>query len=1065
MSNSIKGYVRTVAASLTMASTVLSLAGFAAFPVAAYAVAPADFGLREGDVIRATGDLDLYIVNDMGYKRLFVNPAIFNLYGHLGWSKVKEVAPSTRDAFVTSGLFRVDGDAKVYGLDVVSEDVANLRWVNTTGAQAVADDANFFKKVFTINAAEKALYGMGADYTSVLQVPNYSRGTTVSTGPLSASLASDNPASGAIVSTAAAVDLAHFAVSGSGLVTKVVLKRVGLSADASLANVYLFVGNKRVSDSATVTTSTITFANSAGFFSAPATFSVRADMAGSSGETVGVQLTQLNDSVMSVSGNLHSIATASLAGVTVGSNTATSAPSSANAPGYTLWSASFNTTVRDAYLKHVAFKQVGSMPVDAIRNYNLYLDSVLVAAGTINADGSMVDFDMGSVGYLVKSNNHTLELRGDIVKGSNRTYSFAIQNKADVIITDSQYGANMPLGGTVPTTATSLTIPAGSVSVQTDSTFNTTNFVTGASSIPVARYILTGYGEDMKISQLVASISSPGHINLDNVSLWVNGSQVASAKNFVGAQLTFDLGSSLVVAAGSSTTVEVRLDSKTSGVNSVGTSVAATLMGVSNNAQGVSSGAVSTVPSTSGITGPTLTLVTGALTKALDTSVSSHVESPNQTKVKIGAIVIQAGNAEPIRVSNVQVALAVTGANINKYANLYISENTTPILPQATNNFSTNFTLAKNESRVITVYADAGNVASGSNSSTIQGTYTVTASGVDTGTSGLGFSSFAGQTITFSLATMATTTLSNDSMVGQYVLAGSTVTVAKYHMSMSAGAGTATVTDMHFTVTGSSSAGTISKITVAGKDATVISGVASVSGLAIAIPSGFSGVDVPVTVTYNTVGFGGVAKANDTSILTLDEIKYTSGNTVKTSPAVSQAARTMRLIASYPTLAIAAPADAKLVNGQVKIATFTVSAPLSGNITLHDLPLTFFTTGGATASSSGTTAGTSILVKDGNTTITTTTPAVFSVSTSSTGSETVSFTNGYTVTAGTTKVFDIYFSNIGGSLGNAGTSSFGTKLGSAATFTFDDVNGGNPGLLSTGTNIFTYPTNTATVSN
>ena len=42
--------------------------------------------------------------------------------------------------------------------------------------QAVADDANFFAKVFTINAAEKALYGVGADYTSVTQVPNYARG-------------------------------------------------------------------------------------------------------------------------------------------------------------------------------------------------------------------------------------------------------------------------------------------------------------------------------------------------------------------------------------------------------------------------------------------------------------------------------------------------------------------------------------------------------------------------------------------------------------------------------------------------------------------------------------------------------------------------------------------------------------------------------------------------------------------------------------------------------------------------------------------------------------------------
>jgi hypothetical protein len=282
-------------------------------------------------------------------------------------------------------------------------------------------------------------------------------------------------------------------------------------------------------------------------------------------------------------------------------------------------------------------------------------------------------------------------------------------------------------------------------------------------------------------------------------------------------------------------------------------------------------------------------------------------------------------------------------------------------------------------------------------------------------------------------------------------------------MSMSSGAGTATVTDLHFTVTGSSSAGTVASIMVAGKSAPVISGIASISGLALNVPSGFSGVDVPVTVTYNTVGFSGVAKSNDTSILTLDEIKYTSGNTVKSTPAVSQAAKTMRLIAAYPTISIAAPATS-LVNGSVKVATITVSAPASGNVTLHDLPLTFFTTGGTTASTSG--GATAILVKDGNTTVTTTVPTSgLSISTSTTGSITVSFTGGYTLNAGTTKVFDIYFNNIGGSLGAAGTSAFGTKLGTSSTFTFDDVNGGIPGLLSTGANIYSYPTDTATIHN
>lgn len=147
-----------------------------AIPFGVLAAAPADFGLTEGDTIRASGDVDIFIVNEWGYKRLFVNPQIFNIYGHLGWDKVKTVTVAARDAFPTSGLFRnaESNDGKVYALEVVSDDVAVLHWVNVSGADAVAQDPAFFHKVFNINNAEQALYGVGAPYTSLSQIPGYS---------------------------------------------------------------------------------------------------------------------------------------------------------------------------------------------------------------------------------------------------------------------------------------------------------------------------------------------------------------------------------------------------------------------------------------------------------------------------------------------------------------------------------------------------------------------------------------------------------------------------------------------------------------------------------------------------------------------------------------------------------------------------------------------------------------------------------------------------------------------------------------------------------------------------
>src|SRR3989344_2929481 len=109
--------------------------------------------LNEGATISAAGsdDTDIYIVNAWGYKRLFLNPVIFGFYGHLGgFEKVKTIVPSTRNTLVTSGLVRncETNDPKVYGIETTGEDAGILHWVNTSGAQAVADDSDFFKKVF-----------------------------------------------------------------------------------------------------------------------------------------------------------------------------------------------------------------------------------------------------------------------------------------------------------------------------------------------------------------------------------------------------------------------------------------------------------------------------------------------------------------------------------------------------------------------------------------------------------------------------------------------------------------------------------------------------------------------------------------------------------------------------------------------------------------------------------------------------------------------------------------------------------------------------------------------------
>jgi hypothetical protein len=136
--------------------------------------------LREGDLISAVGsdDPDIYIINEFGYKRLFLNPEIFEFYGHLGgFTNVNRVTAELRDAYVTSGYFRncEADDENVYGISVEGEDTGELHLVNVSGEDAAREDPAFFRKVFCINNKEFEWYPKGKEYISLSEVPDYER--------------------------------------------------------------------------------------------------------------------------------------------------------------------------------------------------------------------------------------------------------------------------------------------------------------------------------------------------------------------------------------------------------------------------------------------------------------------------------------------------------------------------------------------------------------------------------------------------------------------------------------------------------------------------------------------------------------------------------------------------------------------------------------------------------------------------------------------------------------------------------------------------------------------------
>ena len=441
-----------VVATLTAVATILSLSGFAVLaPLGTSAAVPSDYGLTEGNTISAAGssDPDVYIVNDWGYKRLFLNPVIFGMYAHLGgFANVKNVTATARDAFPTSGLFRVDGTEKVYGVEVTGEDTSILHWVNTSGAQAVADDANFFKKVFVINQTEFNWYTKGSDYTSVNQVPNYARvpGSTPTpvAGNLSASLASDTPGATTVTTNAQGVNYLKFRLSGTGTVNTITIKRTSAGSVNDFDNVYLYEGAKRLVDGKSLTSSTGEVTFNMGSFTVSGTrdLTVVGDLSATAGNVDSFQVTAMGLYAGSVSGLPISGNNITVSGAVSGTLTQTKVGSiaspNAGAANVQLSEFKLAADTEAASIKRMQVIQGGTVKPSDLTNLRL-TTGTNSWSGTIDSSGKIV-FDMGSGFTIAKGNNAILKIYGDVAGKKAETVALYFESVTDILAIGDQYG-------------------------------------------------------------------------------------------------------------------------------------------------------------------------------------------------------------------------------------------------------------------------------------------------------------------------------------------------------------------------------------------------------------------------------------------------------------------------------------------------------------------------------------------------------------------------------------------------------------------------------------------------
>ncbi len=919
--------------------------------------------------------------------------------------------------------------------------------------------------------------------TGIVINPGTGTGTgtgTVVSGPVSAMLAMNQP-TGMIVASQSGARLADITFSGNGTVTSVHLQRTGVSADATLTNVYLYDGNTRITDSASVVTGGfINFNSTTGLFAVNGTrtITVRADIAsGTSGQSVGVKLNSLTaggsvSTYSNVMGNALQIGSVITATVNFSAIPVANTTVDAGTQAYNVWSGTASVGTRDVNLKAATFKFVGSAPIDAVSGLSLFVDGTKVAGPSmvIGSNNNKLTFDLGSMSYLLKTGSHTIDVRGDIVKGSNRTITFSVENVADLMFEDTNLmGVNV--SATSPTSATvltqgnstyrTITVNAGSVTVNVDPAFSTNKVTGGATNVPVGQFTLKAYGEDVKVNTLRVDFSLGTITTLQNVSLFVNGGQVGTNQNYNGTTLSYTLGSSLIIPAGQTVTLTVKADmvSTSSAAYTTGT-VAAVIGGVASNAQGQSSNELVTVASTA-ITGNSLTITSGAGSFTRTSGFTPVSVAPNTSNVKIGSFTFQAASSEAAKITSVGINPTVGGSSvaaanaISNYSNLTLKSNGvnvgTPVGNPASGTSTFSFSeinVPANSTVTFDVYADIGGNASSTSNPTVTAAASVTYRGSVSNTTIT--SSASGIAITSAASTLAAATLVSSSPVAQFVVGGTTFGVATFKLSTSAAGTSANVRELRFLTSGTDA---IESITVGGVTSPIVSGGTTViAGLNLAISS--TGTDVPVTVKFS--GFqnsttGGSLQTSITGVsIALSYIEGTSGSGSVITNSTVASSSLMTLVASKPTVTVSSVQGGTLILGaENKIGEFTVAADANGKIAVASTTINLSAVGITSP------VFNSFRIADGNTSIST-----GSVSSSTATNAIVTFVPGYEISAGQSKTFSLY-GTVSGSAVSGITPYVASSL-AASGFQWKDVIGG--GTLFTGTSIINFPTNSYTTS-
>lgn len=788
------------------------------------------------------------------------------------------------------------------------------------------------------------------------------------TGPVMAMLSTTNPASSTLVAGQATADLAHFTFSGTGTVTNVTLKRIGVSSDSTPSNVYLFDGAMRLTDASSVSNNgMISFDIPAGIFmvNGTKTISVKSDIAsGTSGQTVGVMLQSFMTSGATaavnanLSGNIHSIASATLATVAAGTVTPSGATLNPGS-GVTVWQSTLTVGNRDVWVKRFALRNVGSAPASAFQNFKLFVNGTQVAtAAGMDAMG-YVTFDLSTAPVSLMSGSRVVRVDADIVSGASRSVRFSLRQAADVDFVDSSFGVNVSPTSTPWVAGADSTISGasgGTLTIEKDITSPTGNVSEGTNDKTLGIFKVTAFGEPMKIENLRATYTSSDASvgTLRNGRILIGGVQYGStaslAEDSQGTPYT-QYTTNYTVYPGTPVMVELRADmydnDGTDNLSNGDTIIGVIAAGSSNVMKVDSLGSVSS-PS-SAVSANTLTLADASATLTKNATYANQTVALPATNFKVGSWNLAGSSTEDILLSTLsfdvdEVTVSADDFNESDMTNMYVvvkNGGTTVAQPSplatvsaADNNFSINYTLMKNSTVTIELYANLGSTVTAAEKVktdlTVTGTAMVSGSAV-TATS----ADTEGQTLT---AGTASITVSKDASSPVAAIAYDNQTVTTLALNFASLTASYDITDM--TVTVGSSANTVINSVDLYDGATLVKSVsmttsttAVFNNILVNVPANTNTKVLTVKLQLGAVGVGaGTTGATiTTSIAAATDIVYTNKSTgVSTSTTTEEAGTAtgsaMYAYAATPTITNIALPSSTLSTGTQTVSKFKIDA-------------------------------------------------------------------------------------------------------------------------------------------